>query len=71
MIVGGAAMMGGAAAGGSIGMMAGAGIAGIFALIGLICVIVILVFYCLPGTPGDNRYGPNPYGEGGAAVAAE
>jgi len=25
----------------------------------------------LPGTPGENRYGPNPYGEGAAAVAAE
>lgn len=24
--------------------------------------IVLLVFYCLPGTQGDNRYGPDPYG---------
>jgi uncharacterized membrane protein YhaH (DUF805 family) len=22
--------------------------------------IVLLVFYCLPGTPGPNRYGPDP-----------
>jgi len=24
--------------------------------------IVLLVFWILPGTPGDNRYGPDPYG---------
>jgi uncharacterized membrane protein YhaH (DUF805 family) len=24
--------------------------------------IVLLVFYCLPGTPGQNNYGPDPYG---------
>lgn len=69
-VLGGAAMMG-AASGSGAAAMAGAGIAGIFALIGLICAIVLLVFYCLPGTPGDNRYGPNPYGAAGAAVAAE
>ena len=70
-VLGGAAMMGGAATGSGAAAMAGAGIAGFFLIIGLVCAIVILVFYCLPGTPGDNRFGPNPYGEGGAAVAAE
>ena len=70
-IVGGAAMMGAASGGSSLGMMAGAGIAGIFLLIGFICAIVLLVFMCLPSTPGDNRYGPNPYGEGAEAVPAE
>ena len=26
--------------------------------------IVLLVFYCQPGTSGDNRFGPDPYGPG-------
>ena len=33
-------------------------------LIGLVpCIgsIVLLVFTCLAGTPGDNKYGPDPY----------
>lgn len=62
--LGGAAMLGGG------GSMTGLGIAGIFLMIGVACAIALLVFYVLPGTPGDNRYGPNPYGaEGGAAAA--
>jgi uncharacterized membrane protein YhaH (DUF805 family) len=69
MVLGGAAVMS-AAAGSSAGMMAGAGIAGIFFLIGAVCAIVLLVFMVLPGTPGDNRYGPNPYGEGGGTPVA-
>jgi len=68
-VLGGAAMMGGAASGSAMGMSAGMGIASIFLLIGAACALLLLVFYCLPGTPGDNRYGPNPYGAG--AVAAE
>ena len=68
-VLGGAAMMGGAASGSAMGMGAGMGIASIFLLIGAACALLLLVFYCLPGTPGDNRYGPNPYGAG--AVAAE
>ena len=52
------------------GLGAGVGIAMLFMMIGLVWAIVLLVFYCLAGTPGDNRYGPNPYGEG-ATVAAE
>ena len=44
------------------GTVPGFGAAGILMLIGFVCVIVLLVFYCLAGTPGDNRYGPNPYG---------
>lgn len=69
LVLGGAAMMGGAAMGSGVGMMAGAGIAGLFMLIALIADIVLIVFYCMPGTPGDNRYGPNP--EGSGAVPAE
>jgi uncharacterized membrane protein YhaH (DUF805 family) len=44
------------------GSMAGFGAAGILGIVGLVCCIVFLVFMVLPGTPGDNRYGPNPYG---------
>ena len=60
-------MIGGAAATGDMGAMATAGLFGIVALIGA---IVLLVFMVLPGTPGDNRYGPDPYG-GGVAAPAE
>ena len=71
IVLGGAAMMGGAAMGSGVGMMAGAGIAGIFMFIGAICGIVLLVFYCFPGTPGDNRYGPDPSGAAGTVIPAE
>lgn len=54
------------------GSMAGLGSAGLVGIIGLICVVVMLVFMVLPGTAGDNRYGPDPYGgAGGATVPAE
>jgi uncharacterized membrane protein YhaH (DUF805 family) len=46
------------------------GAAGILGLIGLVGCIVLLVFYCLPGTPGDNRYGPDPYGQDMATTFA-
>lgn len=62
--LGGPAMMAG-------GFGAGLGIAMLFMLIGFVCAIVLLVFMVLPSTPGDNRYGPNPYGDAGNAVAAE
>ena len=63
--LGGAVMASGAG-------MAALGTAGIFLLIGAACAIVLLVFMVLAGTPGPNRYGPNPYGvDDGAAVAAE
>lgn len=67
-VLGGAAMMGGAAAGSPMGMGAGLGLAGIFLLIGAVGAIALLVFYCLPGTAGDNRYGPDPYGDGGGTI---
>ena len=62
--LGGPALMAG-------GLGAGLGIAMLFMLVGFICAIVLLVFMVLPSTPGDNRYGPNPYGEGGSVVHAE
>ena len=72
VVLGGAAIAGGAAAGGTMGAMAGAGVAGFLGLIALVCGIILLVFMVLPGRTGENRYGPNPYGEGaGGAVAAE
>ena len=30
----------------------------------LIYAVALLVFYCQPGTTGDNRYGPDPYAPG-------
>jgi len=37
----------------------------IFSLLQFIASIVLLVFYCLPGTPGPNKYGPDPMGGAG------
>jgi len=36
----------------------------------LIGVLVVLVFMCLDGTPGSNRFGPNPKEGSGAGVVA-
>jgi len=56
----------------SAGSMVGLGVAGLVGILGFIGCIAFLVLMVLPGTPGDNRYGPNPYGEGaGGAIAAE
>ncbi|QDZ07142.1 DUF805 domain-containing protein [Sphingomonas panacisoli] len=44
------------------GSLAMAGLAGVLMLIGMICAIVLLVFYCLPGTVGPNKYGADPMG---------
>jgi uncharacterized membrane protein YhaH (DUF805 family) len=55
----GLVIMLGAAAGQNLGLIA---VGGIFSLIGLVGAIVLLVFYCLPGTPGPNRFGPDPLG---------
>lgn len=53
------------------GNVAALGAAGLMGLVGLVCCVLFLVLMVLPGTPGDNRYGPNPYGASSAAVAAE
>ena len=53
------------------GGMAAVGAAGIVGIVGMVCCIIYLVLMVLPSQPGENRYGPNPYGEAGAAVAAE
>jgi uncharacterized membrane protein YhaH (DUF805 family) len=59
-ILGGSAMMSGS--------MTGLGVAGIFLMIGAVCAIALLVFMILPGTPGDNRYGPASGAAGSAAT---
>lgn len=37
-------------------------------LVPIIGAIVLIVFLVMASEPGDNQYGPNPYGEGGAAA---
>ena len=34
-------------------------------LIPFLGALALLVFYCLDGTPGANRFGPDPKGRGG------
>jgi len=41
---------------------AGFGIVGLIGLLQFVYMIVLIVFYCLPGTAGPNRFGPDPYG---------
>ena len=44
----------------------------LFALIPLVGAILLLVYYCTEGTPGPNRFGPDPKAaeHGGAPVFA-
>jgi uncharacterized membrane protein YhaH (DUF805 family) len=53
--------------GGFFGLLAMMGLIGIVAMIGG---IVLLIFMVLPGTLGDNRFGP-PAAESASAIAAE
>jgi uncharacterized membrane protein YhaH (DUF805 family) len=41
---------------------AGFGVVGLIGLLQFVYMIVLIVFYCLPGTAGPNRFGPDPYG---------
>jgi len=41
---------------------AGFGVVGLLGLLQFVYLIVLIVFYCLPGTAGPNRFGPDPYG---------
>jgi uncharacterized membrane protein YhaH (DUF805 family) len=43
----------------SVALAAGTGV---FALAMFVYAIALLVFYCLPGTKGPNRFGDDPYG---------
>lgn len=38
------------------------GLSMILGMVVFVYTIVLLVFWCLPGTPGPNNYGPDPYG---------
>ena len=51
------------------GGLAALGAVGLLSIVGLICAIGLLVLMVLPSTPGENRYGPNPYGEAGVVPA--
>ena len=35
----------------------------LIALIPLIGAIILIVFFCIDSTPGENRFGPNPKGQ--------
>ena len=58
----------------AVGSPDSAGFAGILAMVSLIAVLVLalvlLVFYLLDGTPGPNKYGPDPKGRQAAEVFA-
>ena len=54
MVVGGKEMM-------TANPTASFGLAGMLMLAGMAFAIILLVFYCLEGTKGDNSYGPDPY----------
>ncbi|MGI4731336.1 MAG: DUF805 domain-containing protein [Janthinobacterium lividum] len=47
----------GAVGQGAIGMM---GLGGLFFVVGLICAILLLVWFCMDGTRGPNRFGEDP-----------
>ncbi|HEX4694776.1 DUF805 domain-containing protein [Sphingomonas sp.] len=40
------------------------GLGSMIMMLGGLLGIVLIVFYCLPGTPGPNKYGPDPLGGG-------
>jgi uncharacterized membrane protein YhaH (DUF805 family) len=46
-----------------------AGVSLIFSGLQMIGLIVLIVFYVLPGTPGPNQYGPSPMGNPGGYPA--
>lgn len=73
MLVMAAMTAGAVAAGGGIGAaIGGAALTGLIGLVALVGAIVLIVFCAMPSQPGDNQYGPNPYGEGGTGpVPAE
>ncbi len=47
-------------------MMAMGGLVGLFGIAMFVYAITLLVFFCLDGTPGPNRYGPDPKGRADA-----
>lgn len=55
-------------AGATQNSMAVVGLGGVLSLLAFIGWVVLIVFYCLPGTSGPNQYGADPLG-GGANLA--
>jgi uncharacterized membrane protein YhaH (DUF805 family) len=55
-------------AGATQNSMAVVGLGGVLSLLSFIGWVVLIVFYCLPGTSGPNQYGADPLG-GGANLA--
>jgi uncharacterized membrane protein YhaH (DUF805 family) len=54
---------------GASGSMAALGTAGMASILAFAGMVLLLIFMVLPGTPGDNRYGPPPAaGDGSAAT---
>ncbi len=53
------------------GQFALMGIGGLLLLVGFGCAIMLLVWYCTQGTPGDNDYGPDPLDPNGGADLSE
>jgi len=57
--------------------LAGLGAAGLLGLIGMVCQVVLVILTLLPGTRGENNFGPDPrdptqrYGDGGASSLDE
>ena len=45
-------------------------VAGLMVFGGVALAIVLLVFYCLPGTRGPNRFGEDPLGHSAEQLAA-
>ncbi len=59
MVAGGFSILG---SGGSptAGLGAAMAVGGLFLLVGLIAAIALIVFFCIEGTRGPNRFGPDP-----------
>lgn len=55
-------------AGATQNSMAMVGLGGVLSLLAFVGWVVLIVFYCLPGTNGPNQYGADPLG-GGASLA--
>jgi uncharacterized membrane protein YhaH (DUF805 family) len=67
----GAALMSGLTGGSSAASGGGMMLGGIALLLTFVSCIVLLVFYCLDGTHGPNRFGPDPKDPTGAEDVAE
>lgn len=53
------------------GQFALMGVGGLLLLVGFGCAIMLLVWYCMPGTSGTNDYGPDPLDPSGGEDLSE